>query len=136
MKNDILKRLDAFIPKNQELYKLLKEQSKSCDELIHDICMEYGENGVLSLENEEGDYDIVVIYDGGNHPEYASNICSTVYSVKACILPNPITDEMYKGFEVDTEDTPNYESSRLDFFDKDAILDFIVGKYIDAEPMN
>lgn len=126
---EIKVKLETFVPQQQTLYKLMKEQTKRMNELIYDICMSYGNDGEVDLANEDGDYDLCVIYDGGNHPEYASNVCSTVYSVKAEMCKDVFEDKEIKAFSVHTEDTPNYEYYRIPFEDKDAILDALVGKF-------
>ena len=65
---------------------------------IEDILKANG-NKIKWDSNELGEF-VAVSYDGGNHPEYASNVYSTVYSINF----NEDTEEVY----LEIEDTQEY----------------------------
>ena len=127
--DEIKNRIEAFVPKQHTLFEMMRVQGKELNELIYEICMAFGKDGEVDMASAEGDYDLVITYDGGNHPEYASNICSTVYSVKAEVFTSRLDGSEVKAFSVRTEDTPKYEYNRIMFDDKDAIFDALVGKF-------
>lgn len=65
---------------------------------IEDILKANGNK--IKWDNDELGEFVAVSYDGGNHPEYASNVYSTVYSINF----NEDTKEVY----LETEDTQEY----------------------------
>lgn len=76
---------------------------------LREECLEYltkvlkSHNNQISWNSDDFDEDVCISYDGGNHPEYASNLYSVVNGVK---LEN---EKIY----VDTEDESDYETSRI-----------------------
>ena len=50
-----------------------------CEEYISSVLEEHG--GSIDFDDYEPDYYVSVTYDGGNHPEYASNAFSVVNGV-------------------------------------------------------
>ena len=66
----------------------------------------------------------IIAYDGGNHPEYASNLYSTVYGFR---LEN---NEIIFGIE----DDPSYSEVRVSTMDLIGICDFIIEyeNYVDG----
>lgn len=84
---------------------------------INDMCKAMG--GVCEVDNDIDDSPLIT-YDGGHHCEYASTICGIVERVRAT---NKNT------FEVDLEQEPHYEASRIDLGDVGQIYDFVCGKY-------
>ena len=63
----------------------------------------------IDFDTEYDDESISIIYDGGNHPEYASNVCSSVSSV--------FMDEESKDIILSIEDSPMYGIDRVDALD-------------------
>jgi hypothetical protein len=64
---------------------LMLSLRKECISYIINAVDKHGdEDGSISLYNEQIDIDgdsLYISYDGGNHPEYASNLYSQVYDV-------------------------------------------------------
>jgi len=73
-----------------------------------------------SIDIDTIDSPVCVSYDGGNHPEYASDLYATVETVRA----------VGGSFEVDlNECEPNVYADRLSFDDVCAVHDAIAGLY-------
>lgn len=71
---------------DSKLQKLLSEWSnlstkvnKACIEYLTDLLQ--NNNNRIYWDRLELEYFVCVNYDGGNHPEYASNVFSTVYGI-------------------------------------------------------
>ena len=54
---------------------------------------------------DQDDENVCVSYDGGRHPEYGSNLYSTVYSVSF--------NESKNRLSIETEDDDDYSVDRL-----------------------
>lgn len=67
---------ESFINTNKQAYEAMGKARKESIEYITRTVHEHG--GSIEMDEEEM---IAIIYDGGNHPEYASNLCSLLYSV-------------------------------------------------------
>lgn len=80
--------------------------------------------GEVEVDFENDDYP-TVIYDGGNHAEYASTINGIFTKIRA------VEKRGCKMFEVDFEEENHYDSSRFDLGDVDQIFDYIQGKFED-----
>lgn len=94
MDNELNEKINA-------LCKLSIEVKDNCIKYLTDVLHKNG-NKINWRGNEDIQESVTVSYDGGNHPEYASNVYSTVYGVEI--------DE--KGFiTLDTEDCGEYEIS-------------------------
>lgn len=71
---------------NEEFHKAVDQYAKTATKL-RNICIKYLtdalklNDGNIDWENIELPEYVSVPYDGGNHPEYASNVFSTVYGV-------------------------------------------------------
>ena len=71
---------------NNELHKTIEQYVKTATKL-RGLCIKYltatlkQNNGNIDWEDIELPEYVSVPYDGGNHPEYASNVFSTVYGV-------------------------------------------------------
>lgn len=98
--------------------------SDMCHQLKAD-CLEYltrvlRENGNrIEFDTEDDNEYMCISYDGGNHPEYASNICSTVYAVQLNERGN---------VSVECEDSDDYEYTRLEIVDLYTIADNVYAK--------
>ena len=106
---DLEKSLDEF-------YKVSSEARKNCKAFLVWAVQKYGTKTVyngtrvrFTLEFDMGfaDENINIIYDGGNHPEYASNCSSKVYAMCVSI------GEVYAIIE----DSSHYEFDRIDTAD-------------------
>lgn len=87
-----------------KLYELEGELKQAAIDAIYDIAMLHG--GTLSFEDI--DDTPFISYDGGNHIEYASNMCNEVKSVKAYISKCG-----HKKFSCVTEEDEDYNVSRI-----------------------
>lgn len=77
-------------------FKVQGELRKECIEFLKRVLQ--ANNNHLEWDDSELDSSVCVTYDGGNHPEYASNAFSTVTAVN--LGENGITLEI--------EDCPEY----------------------------
>ena len=59
---------------------LSKKLRRYCERYLRDLLKK--NNNQIDWEDIELPEYVSVAYDGGNHPEYASNVFSTVYGVK------------------------------------------------------
>ena len=109
--------INAEINKHWEKESELKQKEV---EAIHDMLTAMG--GEVEIDFDCDDYPCV-IYDGGNHSEYASTINGVFSKIRA------ITERGFKMFEVDFDDEPHYDSSRFNLCDIDSIFDYISGKF-------
>lgn len=102
----------------------------SIGKLLRSACISYikkvlkENNNEISWDSDESDevedYVLTVTYDGGNHPEYASNAFSCVYGVKlnerGKILLNTDDCDLYAIESIPTEEVyyvANYLESLL-----------------------
>lgn len=106
-----------------------KEQGKIRSEMvvaIHEMLTEMG-------GKVEVDYDcdgpISISYDGGRHPEYASNLYTDVYSVKATMAKGWESEEKKKSFSVEVDETKDYNENRMNYDDVEQVFDFVCDKY-------
>ena len=84
---------------SDEFFKLSIELSQECTKYLTKILKKRKDHKIKFTGLKDCSYTPTVVYDGGNHPEYASNAFSTVWSVYL-----DINDDIC--FE--TEDTPDY----------------------------
>lgn len=70
---------EQFQKDNAKAYECLRKARQSCIEYITRMVKEH--DNVISFNTEYDDEVLAVIYDGGNHPEYASNLCSDLIDV-------------------------------------------------------
>lgn len=106
-KDNFFKRIDATKKEIDKYYEQTVELRDKCLTDIRDLLKGIKDNSI-SFENE--DYAISVSYNGGNHPEYASNAYSLVNRI--------YFDERYetpstKGIFLDIEDTDGYSVMEL-----------------------
>lgn len=70
---------EQFEKDNAKAYEWLRKARKSCIEYITRVVKE--RNNIIQFDTEYEDEILSVSYDGGGHPEYASNCFSDVYNV-------------------------------------------------------
>lgn len=66
-----------FLETGKKFSNIVTQLKKECIEYLIEVTKKYG---YIEFDQVAGEY-ICVGYDGGSHPEYASNLFSTVYSV-------------------------------------------------------
>jgi hypothetical protein len=98
-------------------YRVLRNQlNDDCIEFIKEVAMAWqGKQFPLQTINREFDVEdayCCIVYDGGNHPEYASNACSEVEGV--------FIDDKGK-LALSIEDCGHYTIDRVDYCDLDTI---------------
>ena len=71
--------MEKYIELSEKAYDILREARKAAIEYITRMLKKHG--GKIDFDFNYDRENICVMYDGGNHPEYASNCFSTVYSV-------------------------------------------------------
>lgn len=120
-------KITVILQVNQEIEKAASkiwqaesELKKKETEAIHDMLVAMG--GELSVDFDNDEYPTVV-YDGGNHVEYASTINGVFSKIR------PIEERGYKLFEVDFNEEPNYCCDRFCLSDIDSIFDYIRTKF-------
>ena len=106
---------ETYFKKADELYDSIiptqKEIREKCETFIKKALQEH--NGKIDFSDCDG--SVSVTYDGGNHPEYASNAFSTVQAVKL--------DE--DKLVLETEDTDWYDTEDVETFELYGVADFI-----------
>lgn len=99
---------ESFEKIAKEYFKVSRDVRHFCLGMLKKIC-DRTETKTISLDKfknylrDEGYCDPTIMYDGGNHPEYATNLLSTV-------------DGFYIQNEIvifDIEDDPQYDESRV-----------------------
>lgn len=60
-------------------YGISKVLREKCLQYLKDVLLK--NNNKVTLENVDLPESITVSYDGGNHPEYATNLYSSVYGI-------------------------------------------------------
>lgn len=95
-----IKREPAFVETNRQYIDLGRKLKRESLTYLKELCEE---NGTINFEVL--DICVAVTYDGGNHPEYASNAFSDVIDVHL--------DE-YGNVELCIEDCDEYETDRID----------------------
>lgn len=101
----------------------LASQRAKISSKLREGCIDYlktilaSNNNIISWEVSELPEYVSVSYDGGNHPEYASNVYSTVNSVK--------WDTKIGEVVLDTEDSYNYPLDSVTTTELYDLCDFI-----------
>lgn len=99
-------------------YNVCGEVRKECVKFVADVVKHWGKDGFplseISREFDVFEADVQIVYDGGNHPEYASNACSMVYSVYA--------DENGR-ISLHTEDCAEYDQDRIEIVDLTTLVE-------------
>ena len=70
---------EKFLKDNAKAYEWLRKARQSCIEYITRVVKEH--DNCITFVFDYDDENFCIMYDGGNHPEYASNCFSLVYSV-------------------------------------------------------
>lgn len=74
---------ESYLKKAEVLYDTIiptqRDIRKKCEKYLQMVLAEHG--GSIDFDEYDPDEFVSVPYDGGNHPEYASNCFSTVYGV-------------------------------------------------------
>ena len=116
--NELKKQINFLNGKVSEIRDIMKETRNIMCETVYELCKKYGDKDCISFEGDEDMlYDLCVEYDGGGHPEYASNAYSQVYSVQAREYKDRITGGTRKSFSLYTEDSVDYSEGRLVYED-------------------
>ena len=96
---------------SKKYYELRRQMLAECKEYLTEVANAWGDKQFpLSTINREFDCNdayCCIVYDGGNHPEHASNACSEVESVymRENVLTFSIEDDgRYEYDRVDGED--------------------------------
>ena len=111
-------KIKSLRDKANEIYGQLFALRYPMVEAIYDYLMK--KNGKIFLPADIE--PIGITYDGGNHPEYAANPYSIVYSVTA---------KMYNGqksFSVELNECDDYDKDRMTINDITTILEAVVGE--------
>ncbi len=106
-----------------------KEQAEIRAEMVVAINEMLTEMGGKTEVDDDSDVFLLIAYDGGNHPEYNSNLFSQVYSVKATTINGYESEEKKKSFSVDIAETDDYEENRMNYDDIEQVFDFVCGQY-------
>ena len=100
-----------------------KEQGEIRSEMvvaIHEMLTEMGGRAEVDYDCDD---QISISYDGGRHPEYASNLYADVYAVKATMV------KVWESKEEKIEVTDDYNENRMNYDDVEQIFDFVCDKY-------
>lgn len=102
-KKNMQKKQDQVIIDINAAYKAMSKARTSCTKYITEKVKENG--GEIVFDTDYDDENITVMYDGGNHPEYASNCFSPLTC--AYIYDNTLTFEIAecKAYDVDRVNT-------------------------------
>jgi hypothetical protein len=111
-KRNVIKKR-ALITNASKMYDSIigtqKTIRENCEEYIKIVLKE--NNGNIDFDDYDPDTFVSVPYDGGNHPEYASNCFSTVYGVfihkDGDICLNTEDCDCYPLSDVDWDDVYN-----------------------------
>ena len=124
---------NEMIEKNQKISNKAdahrKEQGEIRKEMItaiHEMVTEMGGKVEVDYDSDE---PFSISYDGGRHPEYASNLYADVYSVKATMVKRWESEEEKKSFSVEIEETDDYKENRMNYDDVEQVFDFVCAKY-------
>ena len=110
--------------KLEDLAVVRNELYKEALKVINDFVSKQPEKIVMLDDDPEDRYSISVCYDGGNHPEYASNGCSMVKSVYI---------NKDGELSLDIEDDNNYTIDRCYCDEVFEIFDVIYNYFIKDE---
>lgn len=91
-----------FLGTGEKFSNIATQLKKECIEYLIETTKKYG---LIEFDQEVDGEDICVGYDGGSHPEYASNLFSTVYSVEY--------DDENDELSVNIEDCDGYETEYM-----------------------
>lgn len=120
-KTEMIERNNGIQNQIDEVISLKAKARTQMKEAIYDMVSEMG--GAIDVNwDDDSDYPILT-YDGGNHPEYASTLYSSLSRVDA------VLKDGVKTFKVDIEDATNYAESRMDFSDVVQVFEYVCMRY-------
>ena len=110
--NTSLSTMSNFNAISKEYYKAQEQMREICLDMLKEICNRREDktidlSGLKDYIYDSGDACPTIKYDGGRHPEYATNMYSDIYEFKydgTFILFDIEDSEDYKDYRVDTED--------------------------------
>lgn len=109
---------ETYFKKATELYDSIiptkREIREKCEKYLQMVLEENG--GTLDFNDYETDEWVSVPYDGGNHPEYASNCFSTV---------NGVFLDKNGSICLDTEDCSDYPLEYVNWDDVYNVAEYI-----------
>lgn len=91
-----------FIKIGDDFSNIATQLKQECVDYLTQVTKE---NGSIKFDLEQEDEYVCVSYDGGRHPEYGSNVYSTVYSISFNDDENRLS--------IETEDDDDYTVDRL-----------------------
>ena len=109
--------MEEFEKVGTEWSTITNRLGEVCTEYIKRILKEKGD-----MDFSDIDYPISVSYDGGNHPEYASNVFSTVYGVKY--------DKEEDDVILEIEDCNKYPLDNVNISELYELCDYIKHEYL------
>lgn len=100
------------VKKFDDLNQVFRDIRKESIEYLTDVCKRNG--GKVDMRDDDNG-GVCVTYDGGRHPEYASNAFSTVWSV------------WLKGDEpvLEIDEVDDYQLDRLDWLELYGVASYI-----------
>ena len=103
-----------FEKTGEKFFELSATLRNDCENYLASVLKENG--GHIEWDNAEVEESLCVAYDGGNHPEYASNCFSLVSAI----------DMDEKGnITLDIEDTTQYDLDRVEIIDLYNVCEFV-----------
>ena len=106
-----------FIQTGEDFLNISAKLKKECVEYLTQVTKE---NGSIEFDLNQEDEYVCVSYDGGRHPEYGSNVYSTVYSISFNDDENRLSIEI--------EDDDDYTVDRLSIDDLYALALVVYNK--------
>ena len=91
-----------FIKTGDDFSNIATKLKQECIDYLTQVTKE---NGSIKFDLEQEDEYVCVSYDGGKHPEYASNLYSTVYGVSF--------NDSENSLSIETEDDDDYSVDHL-----------------------
>ena len=117
---------EQFEKDNAKAYEWLRKARQSCIDYITKVVKEH--DNIITFDFDYDDENMNVMYDGGNHPEYASNAFSCLYNVH--FDRNGILC-------VEIEESPDYDFDRMGTLEimmiAEAIHDSVLPRLSDPE---
>lgn len=119
MSKRISTTIASRFPKSVEkFYEAMRKVRKDCISYLEYVLQFYG---TVKFDFDYDEQNISISYDGGNHPEYASNCYSTVYDVHR---------DRNGNICLEIEDSSDYDLDRVRTDDLVAICEAIQDSYI------
>lgn len=120
-KTEMIERNNGIQNQIDEVWNIQSKVRTQMKEAIYDMVSEMG--GAIDVDwDDDCEYPILA-YDGGNHPEYASTLYSSLSRVDAALKDG------VKTFKVDIEDATNYDENRMNFSDVVQVFEYVCMRY-------